>query len=276
MTEIASRGGVSLWLVVFMLQAVYLFLSTSCVVAQAVSQLTDQCRPEDKNRYYKEFIAASESLADETKALEAARKYLSCPLGSDESQEVLAKMNLAVGRILRSKNQDTASIQYFIKAIAYKATVKTSPETYADLAHAYEDGPYAVMADDYRARFTGKDDSPEGRQSLLKIYPIVDCMIDAYARAVALARTAVPARPPVHRLQGRTGHNPNDWMEDLIALYTFRKHRYSSSDLKRYIGSVLSTPLPPNPRSSQSKLGGLSRRGSKCVAPVEVGVGAAA
>jgi len=78
---------------------------------QAKDQAQTQCNVESKDQYYSAFQAANEGdVKDQVKALEAAKKYLACPVDSKDKSEVLAKLNVAVGRILSSRDSSSDAI----------------------------------------------------------------------------------------------------------------------------------------------------------------------
>jgi hypothetical protein len=127
------------------------------------------------------------------------------------------------------------AIPYFIKAASYESLIKKLPSTYSLLAGAYESGPYAQQSADYKAKFEGKDESPESKLALENINQIVDRMIDAHARAVALAGSdAKYATIKTESMKAAT-----DW-------YKFR--HTTEAGLTDFIASVLSKPLPPVPQ----------------------------
>lgn len=198
----------------------------------------------------RDFLASHEGdVRDDAKALEAAKRYLACPVDPGDQEEALANLNLSIGRILSLKNSPSEAIPYFIKSASYNTKVKTSPLTYVYLAEAYEQGPYDKLEAAYQVRFSGKDESDESLLALENILQIVDRIIDAYARAVALAhfesaeQLSETARATVRALSNR---RPTDWMDRLRELYKFR-HDKSDAGLKGLIGTVLSQPLPPEP-----------------------------
>jgi hypothetical protein len=76
------------------------------------AQTQSQCSVESKDQYYKAFLESHEGQnKDQAKALEAAKKYLSCRYDPGDGEDVLAKLNLAVGRILSSKNLNSEHIE---------------------------------------------------------------------------------------------------------------------------------------------------------------------
>src|SRR5207253_3540761 len=76
---------------------------------------------------------------------------------------------------------------------------------------------------------------PESKLALENINQVLDRVIDAYARAVALAGSDVKYKDLKADAMGRL----TDW-------YKFR-HNKSDTGLNEMIASVLSKPLPPEP-----------------------------
>jgi hypothetical protein len=91
------------------------------------------------------------------------------------------------------------------------------------------------LSADYKTRFEGKDESPESKLALANVQQVIDRMIDAYARAVALA-----------------GTDPNlkakkaEWLDSATTWYKYR-HNGADTGLTDLIASVMSKPLPPEP-----------------------------
>ena len=225
-----------------------LVLSVFASAGQTSSQdkIQAPCSVESKSQYYRDFEASYEGdMRNQDVALKAAKNYLACPDGSDQ-QEIVAKLNLTAGRLLRAKNLNSEAIPYFIKSISYSSAIKTSPQTYADLAKAYEDGPYAKLSDDYKARFEGKDETLESLRALQDIYLVINCMIDAYARSVALAGVELPRQTKRSGLGRFTGSDPAEWADTLVGFYSFR-HNGSEAGLQRLVETILSQPLPAWP-----------------------------
>jgi len=203
------------------------------------AQAQNGCSIEDKKQAYSDFTSSYEgNTRDRVKALAAAKKYLACSAetGGDQEEE-LAKVNLAVGRMLRMQDLSSDAIPYFIKAASYNSTVKTSPQTYVDLAYAYMD-IYEKLSEAYRTRYEGKAEDQQSLMALENIHAVIDRMIDAYARVVALV--GVPAKPS----SPHGGLNLGEWaMGSLIEFYRYR-HKGSEAGLRELIASILSEPLP--------------------------------
>ena len=144
--------------------------------------------------------------------------------------EALGYLYYTVGLLNASKNP-AEGLTAVIKAAQFEGGISKLASTYAFIAGAYELGQYGKLYADYKAKFEGKDESPESKLALENINQVVDRMIDAYARAVALA-----------------GNDPQKtvWMESLTTWYKFR-HNQSDAGLTEMIASVMSKPLPPEP-----------------------------
>jgi hypothetical protein len=146
-------------------------------------------------------------------------------------EDVLASLNYAIGFYLHKSSPEDA-IASLIRAAQIDSDRKTAPSTYYYLAVAYQSGPYKKLSADYSARFANKPETPESKAALDSLYKVVDKIIDAYARAVALA-----------------GNDPQNqkakaaWMQLLIDFYKFR-HESSDAGLNEFIAGVLAKPLP--------------------------------
>ncbi|HEY8227592.1 MAG TPA: hypothetical protein VIG25_20140 [Pyrinomonadaceae bacterium] len=148
--------------------------------------------------------------------------------------EALAFLNYYIG-VTTLPQDPSAALTLLIKAANYDSTLKKSPFTYDKIAAAYENGPYAKQSADYKAKYGGKDETPESKLALENINQIVDRMIDAYARAVALA-----GNDPKVQAQKK------EWNDSLTTWYKYR-HKDSVEGLNEMVAGILSKPLPPEP-----------------------------
>lgn len=148
--------------------------------------------------------------------------------------DTLAYLYHGLGR-LQLKTNPAEGMTYLIKAVQYDTDLKKEPWEYYFIAAGYETGPYPKMSADYEARFKDKPESPEQKLALANIEQVIDRMIDAYARAVALAGT-----------NPKYAANKTEWLEALTTWYKYR-HNASDAGLTEMIASVLSKPLPPQP-----------------------------
>ena len=149
-------------------------------------------------------------------------------------EDTLAYLNNAIGHLTLKSNSPEA-LSSLIKAAQFDSDLKKDPWTYFFIAAAYEGGPYAKLSADYKTKFEGKDETPESKLALANIQQVIDRMIDAYARAVALSGT-----DPKYQV------NKKEWMDNLTTWYKYR-HNQSDAGLNEMIATVLSKPLPPEP-----------------------------
>ena len=146
--------------------------------------------------------------------------------------DALGYLYYSVGFFERNSNP-TEALNYFIKAAQFDSDIKKSPQIYVSITAAYE-AQYAKMSADYEATYKGKDETPESKLAIANINQVVDRIIDALARAVAVAGTDAAAQ------QSKT-----QWLARLTELYKFRKG--SDAGLNEMIAGVMSKPLPPVP-----------------------------
>ena len=147
--------------------------------------------------------------------------------------EAMAYLNYTIG--VFSVEQDPASaLKNLIKAAQFETPLKKAPQTYGLIAGAYDTGPYAKQSEEYTQKFGGKDETPESKLAVANINQIVDRVIDAYARAIALA--GADAKLAVQKAA---------WQARLAELYKYRFK--SEAGMNEFIAAVLNKPLPPEP-----------------------------
>ncbi len=149
-------------------------------------------------------------------------------LGKDDA---LAYLNNIIGQLTLQKNPAEA-LPYLIKVAQYESKLKKLSSTYGYIAAAYEAGPYAKLSEDYKACCAGKDETPESKLALENVNQVIDRMIDAYARAVALATD--PTQQTAKK----------EWMDSLSQWYKYR-HNQSVDGLdridRRHSGETVAT-----------------------------------
>jgi hypothetical protein len=145
--------------------------------------------------------------------------------------EALAYLNYTIG-VFTVESDPSAALKNLIKAAQFETALKKSPQIYAYIGVAYETGPYAKQSESYK-QYTGKDETPESKLALANINQVVDRMIDAYARAVALATDP------------KLADQKKGWMSSLTDWYKYRNKSEAGMDVM--LASVLSKPLPPEP-----------------------------
>jgi tetratricopeptide (TPR) repeat protein len=145
--------------------------------------------------------------------------------------DVLASLYYAEG-FYALKPKPEAAVLPFIKTAQIDSDRRTAASTYYYLALAYQNGPYKRLSDDYGKRFGNQPESPESKAALEGVNKVVDKMIDAYARAVALAQKDPAQASAMAR-----------WQASLTQFYKFR-HDNLDVGLNELITGVLRTPLP--------------------------------
>jgi hypothetical protein len=83
--------------------------------------------------------------------------------------------------------------------------------------------------------YSGKDETPESKLALANINQIVDRMIDAYARAVAVAGT-----------DPKFAQAKASWQESLTTWYKYRNSD-KTDGMNELVAGILTKPLPPEP-----------------------------
>jgi hypothetical protein len=154
------------------------------------------------------------------------------PLASKDV--AVAYLNYSIGTLTLEKDPGGA-LKNLIKSAQFETPLKKSPYTYAYIAGAYETGPYAKLAETYKVQHLGKDETPDSKLMLANINQLVDRMIDAYARAVALAGADAKFA------SAKTG-----WNESLTQWYKYRNGD-KTDGMDQLIAGVLAKPLPPEP-----------------------------
>lgn len=132
-------------------------------------------------------------------------------------------MNYILGALNLKSNPAEAS-KYLVKLAQANGAAKQEPSTYAYLAFTYEK-EYANLYDEYKAKYPVE--SAESKVALANINLVVDRIVDAYARAVAL---------------GSKDPRKAEWMNKLTELYKSR-HSDSVDGLNEMIASITTKPL---------------------------------
>lgn len=162
--------------------------------------------------------------------LETGQKTLDWRPFSSQA-DVLGYLDFIIGDLLL-KDAPADAITYLRKAAQSESAMKRAPNVYARLAAAYAKNDYEPLARDFAARFAGKEVTPESQAALARIQPVLDRMIDAYARAVALSQDDLQYAAARAR-----------WLQELTDLYKSR-HDGQTDGLDELIAHVLDKPLP--------------------------------
>lgn len=147
----------------------------------------------------------------------------------------VAYLNYTIGSLTVDKDP-AAALKHLIKSAQFETPLKKSAVTYALIAGAYETGPYAKQSQDYKDKYSGKDETPESKLALANIHQIVDRMIDGYARAVALAGS-----------DAKLATQKASWNDSLKQWFKFRNPNEPETGVDAVIAGILAKPLPPEP-----------------------------
>lgn len=139
-------------------------------------------------------------------------------------------LNFALGWFLRTPSPVEAAAA-LTKAAKSESKYKSDPLTYNLLGAAILKGEYAQTAAEYNTKFGNKPPSPEQQAMWDGIAKLVERVIDAYARAVALS-----TRP--EQAEGKA-----KMLAQLTTLYK-SFHNGSDAGLNELIATVLTKPLP--------------------------------
>jgi hypothetical protein len=142
------------------------------------------------------------------------------------------------------ENSPTEAAKYLVKAAQTTSSFSKEPSTYDFLALAYYNSEFKPLAAEYKAKYEGKEATPESEALLNKINAVTHRIVDAYARSVALS----PA-----------GAAKEDRRSKLLPFYK-QLHDGSEAGLNELLAGVLSKPvmLPgqePAPVASPSTTG---------------------
>ncbi len=141
--------------------------------------------------------------------------------------EALGWLNYAVGANV-VKNSPEEAVAFLIKAAQSNGPSKTEPTTYSALAVAYYNGEFKRLAAEYKAKYEGQPETPEGVALYEKVNQALDRVIDAYARAHVYNTDAIRKK---------------EMLDRLTTVYKIR-HEDSTNGLQEYIAGVANRPLP--------------------------------
>ena len=118
-----------------------------------------------------------------------------------------------------------------LKVAQSNSTFSKEPSTYQLLGVSYYNGELKKLAAEYKEKYEGKEETPESAALYTKINAVLDRIIDAYARAVALSNGN--AKYAQLNTQAKT------------ALTTIYKQRHEGKEegLNELIANVLSKPV---------------------------------
>ncbi len=156
---------------------------------------------------------------------------------SQRKEEVLGWLNYTLGLICFRLNEYATAASYFYRATQFEGWVKRDPQIYSMLAKAYEEGEYRRLVDPFRHDYGGAE-TVESKARREPVERMIDLIMDAYARAVAL----------VDEAEVKT-EQKQAWKNKLRSFYQYRKGTEARMD--EFITSILSKPVPDAQRVMQ-------------------------
>ncbi|MGI9166145.1 MAG: hypothetical protein ACR2G5_07145 [Pyrinomonadaceae bacterium] len=144
--------------------------------------------------------------------------------------EAVGFLNFLLGRFMVA-NSPADAVVALRKAAQSKSAYSQDAATYYLLASAIATSEFRPLQAEYRKKYEGKELTAEGRAMYERLTRIIERMIDAYARAVALS-----TRPEQQEFK-------NQLMAQLTKVYK-SIHNDSDAGLNDLIATVLSKPMP--------------------------------
>lgn len=142
--------------------------------------------------------------------------------------EAVGGLNYMLGYFAYETSPDEA-VKHLIKAAQSTGKFNKEPTTYIYLGEAYYNGEFKRLADEYKTKFEGQPETPEGVALFERVNQALDRVIDAYARAAALTTDAARRKPILDRL---------------TPFYKGRHQDSTDASIQQYIAGVLNRPLP--------------------------------
>jgi len=146
------------------------------------------------------------------------------------AQDAPAGLRYYIGFLSWDTAPEEAATQ-LLKVAQSNSSFAKEPSTYQLLGVSYYNGELKKLADEYKTKYEGKEETPESAALYNRINAVLDRIIDAYARAVALSNGK--QQYAALNAQAKT------------ALTTIYKQRHEGKEdgLNELIANVLSRPL---------------------------------
>jgi hypothetical protein len=139
-------------------------------------------------------------------------------------------LNAGLGSLLKDQSPAEAAVA-FLNAARSDSPFRTDPIIYHRFGVAILKGEFAQVSAEYNQKFANKEASPEQRAMMDRLQKLIERVIDAYARAVALSKS-----PQQQEARAKI-------LEQLTAVYK-NFHNNSDAGLNELISTVLSKPMP--------------------------------
>jgi hypothetical protein len=129
-------------------------------------------------------------------------------------QEAVAGLNYYIGAFSYDTDPDTAAT-VLLKVAQATGKYGKEPTTFQYLGLAYYNGEFKKLAQEYKDKCEGKEATPECDQLFARVSQVLDRVIDAYARSVALGNNAL--KPTLTNLYKQRHDGKEDGLNELIA-----------------------------------------------------------
>lgn len=152
------------------------------------------------------------------------------PLSRQRKEELLGWLHFTLGLISVHKKEHGDAVQHLHRAIQFESWVQRDPRVYRALGQAYEEGEYRKLVEPFRNDYGGLE-TIERKARMKPVERMIDLIIDAYSRAVALCGA-----------ESRWQQERQKSGAKLRRFYEYRKG--SMAGLNEFISNSLSQPLP--------------------------------
>lgn len=196
--------------------------------------------PENLKIYLQLIQAGAKNKSSYGDAANAARKALElveqgkttdvwAPLTSQ--QDAAFGLHYFIGFFTFESTPDEASA-HMLKVAQSSSSYSKEPSTFQILGASYYNGEFKKLAAEYKEKYEGKDETPESKALFDRINFVLDRVIDAYARTVALSN-------------GKAQYAViNNAVKPALTTLYKQRHENSDAGLQELVNNVLSKPLP--------------------------------
>jgi hypothetical protein len=164
-----------------------------------------------------------------------ALKLIESDASVEKREEKLGLLYMSLGIFYLTS--DNAQARIYLTRFSELETVKTDPRMYGRVADAIIGAEFYPLQNEFNSRFPTPQQkmSTQAEAIRLRLYLVVDFIIDALARAVALAG----ANP-------RFRHLTADWLDRLVTFYKYRNSGFVTG-LPEFVLGTLHVPFPRPP-----------------------------
>jgi hypothetical protein len=184
------------------------------------------------------FAATTGSEANNAATAQYAKKAIQLiqaggTVPGQSKEETLGVLNYALG-VTSIKAAPSDAVNAFYQVASLPNSAKSDPQTFYLLAVAYQAADYDKLAQDYKTQCTTAEQtaSPSCKAMTDRLNMVVDRVVDAYARAIALSGT-----------NPKFANAKTEWMKALTDFYKYR-HEGKVDGLNEYIAGIANQPLP--------------------------------